>query len=101
MSGASAALQVVDPRHGGLPPSSPLLVPPVAAVALVAPPPGPDYLVLELQLQWYALRIYRRHLFSWITGDDGALLRVSGVLENFACSPEYPECLYSSECVFI
>ena len=61
---------------------------------------GCPYL-LELQLQWYALRIYRRHLFLWITGDDGALLRVSGVLENFACSPEYPECLYSSECVFI
>jgi hypothetical protein len=32
-----AALQVVDPRHCGLPPSSPLLLPPVAAIALVTP----------------------------------------------------------------
>jgi hypothetical protein len=37
-------------------------------------------IMLELQLQWHALRICRRHLVSWITGDDGALLRVSGVL---------------------
>jgi hypothetical protein len=35
--------------------------------------------LLELQLQWHALRICPRHLFSWIIGDDGALLRVSGV----------------------
>jgi hypothetical protein len=33
----------------------------------------------------HALRIYRRHLSSWITADDSALLRISGSLER-ACS---------------
>jgi len=44
LSAASAALLVVDPRHCSLPPSSPLLLPPVAVVALVAPL-SPSYLV--------------------------------------------------------
>jgi hypothetical protein len=51
----------------------------------------------------HALRIYRRHLFSWITADDDALLRISGSLER-ACSMLYEgraQFLYSSDCVFI
>jgi hypothetical protein len=46
--------------------------------AIKAPPS--TITLLELHLPRHALRICRRHLLSWITGDDGALLRVSGVL---------------------
>jgi hypothetical protein len=56
-------------------------------------------IVLELQLQWHALRMCRRHLFSWITGDDGALLRVSGLHNSIFGTPWGPRELSTSEAI--